>query len=108
MTLVAVTKTVPAERVLQAYEAGQRAFGENRVQEAAGKIEALRSAAPDARWHLIGHLQTNKARQAASLFSLIESVDSLRLARRMWREWPLGRLCRGCCALAAERVRGPP
>jgi PLP dependent protein len=82
ITLVAVSKTFPAERVLQAYEAGQRLFGENRVQEFAEKAAALRSL-PDARFHLIGHLQSNKAATAVELFHAIDSVDSLRLARRV-------------------------
>jgi pyridoxal phosphate enzyme (YggS family) len=77
--LVAVTKTFPADIVRQAYDAGQRLFGENRVQEAADKIDAL-SGLPELEWHLIGHLQTNKARQAAECFSMVESVDSVRLA----------------------------
>jgi pyridoxal phosphate enzyme (YggS family) len=81
--LVAVTKTVPAERILEAYSAGQRLFGENKVQEAVSKVTALSEAMPQASWHLIGHLQTNKANQALTTFSLIESVDSLRLAQRL-------------------------
>jgi pyridoxal phosphate enzyme (YggS family) len=83
VTLVAVSKTVEPERVLAAFEAGQRVFGENRVQEAVSKIAATAPRMPGAEWHLIGHLQRNKARAAVDAFSLIESVDSLELARRL-------------------------
>lgn len=74
--LVAVSKFHPAEMILEAYEAGQRCFGESRVQELVGKVEALPS---DIRWHFIGHLQTNKVRQLIGKCSLIESVDSEKL-----------------------------
>jgi pyridoxal phosphate enzyme (YggS family) len=76
VAIVAVTKGFQAEACLQALEAGLHMLGENRVQEALGKMEAV----PDAEWHLIGHLQTNKVKQAAGRFSLIQSVDSVRLA----------------------------
>lgn len=79
--LIAVTKTVDAGRVREAYEAGLRDFGENRVQEGAAKRSAL--AGLDATWHLIGHLQSNKATAAAELFDWIHSVDSIRLAERL-------------------------
>lgn len=79
--LVAVSKTFPLESVREAYAAGQRDFGENRVQEALEKIGA--SADLDARWHLLGHLQTNKARKAASAFAMIQSVDSADLLRKL-------------------------
>jgi PLP dependent protein len=69
--------------VSAAYDAGQRVFGENRVQEGTAKIASLREAMPGATWHLIGHLQANKARLACESFSIIESVDSVRLARRL-------------------------
>ncbi len=82
ITLMAVSKTFPPEQIRQAHVAGLRAFGENRVQEFAGKIAALRDLR-DAEWHMIGHLQTNKAFQAAELFSHIDSVDSVRLARKL-------------------------
>lgn len=75
--LVAVTKGVEAERVSAAIEAGITDVGENRVQEAAAKREAVHA---DARWHLIGHLQTNKAKRAAQLFEVVESVDGMRMA----------------------------
>lgn len=83
VTLVAVSKTFGPDRVLQAFEAGQQVFGENRVQEAVAKIADTAPLMPGAEWHLIGHLQRNKARTAVDAFSLIESVDSLDLARRL-------------------------
>jgi len=79
--VIAVSKTFGAAKVLEAYEAGARDFGENRVQEAKGKVEELKLT--DARWHLIGHLQTNKARLAARIFDMIHSVDSVRLAKML-------------------------
>jgi pyridoxal phosphate enzyme (YggS family) len=82
ISLMAVSKTYPAERVHEAYESGIRLFGENRVQEFAEKAGALKSLA-DASFHLIGHLQTNKAGKAAELFSAVDSVDSLRLAQKL-------------------------
>jgi pyridoxal phosphate enzyme (YggS family) len=80
VTLVAVSKTKPADSVAACLQAGQRVFGENRVQEAAGKFPALRAAHPDLRLHLIGGLQTNKARDAVRLADVIESLDRPRLA----------------------------
>jgi pyridoxal phosphate enzyme (YggS family) len=80
VTLVAVTKTQPAARVREAFEAGQRVFGENYVREALAKMAEL---PPGAVWHLIGHLQTNKVRLAVGHFPWIESVDSARLARAL-------------------------
>ncbi len=77
ITLVAVSKTYPAQAVARAYEHGLRVFGESRVQEAVGKIPSLPS---DAEWHFIGHLQRNKVRAALPLFHLIHSVDTLSLA----------------------------
>jgi len=82
ITLMAVTKTFPPEFIGEAYAAGIRAFGENRVQEYASKVDALRSLA-DAEWHLIGHLQSNKASKAAELFSAVDSLDSVRLAEKL-------------------------
>jgi pyridoxal phosphate enzyme (YggS family) len=82
ITLMAVSKTVEPERIRQAYAAGLRVFGENRVQEFTEKASAL-SEMNDAEWHLIGHLQSNKAKKAAELFHAIDSVDSLRLAERV-------------------------
>lgn len=82
IALMAVSKTVSPERIREAYDAGLRLFGENRVQEFAGKVGALRDLR-DAQWHLIGHLQTNKATKAAELFASIDSVESLRLAEKL-------------------------
>jgi pyridoxal phosphate enzyme (YggS family) len=79
--LVAVSKTFDAERIVPVIEAGQRRFGENRVQEAQGKWPALKSAYPDIVLHLIGPLQTNKAGDAVALFDVIESVDRDKLAK---------------------------
>jgi PLP dependent protein len=82
VTLMAVSKTFPPESVREAYAAGIRVFGENRVQEFSGKFDALHDLG-DAEWHMIGHLQTNKAAKAAELFSAVDSVDSLKLARKL-------------------------
>ncbi|HKD02299.1 MAG TPA: YggS family pyridoxal phosphate-dependent enzyme [Terriglobales bacterium] len=82
IALMAVSKTHPPERMLEAYAAGLRLFGENRVQEFAAKSGALGNLA-GAQWHMIGHLQTNKAARAAELFSAVDSVDSLKLAERL-------------------------
>jgi PLP dependent protein len=84
--LVAISKTHPPEAVREAFAAGIRDFGENRVQEAEPKIAAtadLREAG--LRWHLVGHLQSNKARKAAALFEVVQSLDSLELANRLAR-----------------------
>lgn len=83
--LIAVSKTHPAEVVAAAYAAGLRAFGENRVQEADEKIAACAGFRQDVEWHLIGHLQRNKAKKAAQLFDVIHSVDSLELAQALSR-----------------------
>ena len=88
--LVAVSKTVNLDRIQEGIAAGIKTLGENRVQEAEGKIAALGRPVS---WHLIGHLQTNKAKLAVSLFDLIHSVDSLHLAEALQRQ-----------ALAQERV----
>jgi pyridoxal phosphate enzyme (YggS family) len=79
VTLVAVGKTVPPERLRAAVAAGYEVLGENRVQEAAAKIPLV----PGPRWHMVGHLQANKARRAVELFDVLEAVDSLELARRL-------------------------
>ena len=81
--LVAVSKTHPARVIREAIEAGARVFGENKVQEAEGKI--LEIGRERAEWHLIGHLQSNKARKAVRLFDVIHSLDSLELATRLER-----------------------
>ncbi|MCA3256367.1 MAG: YggS family pyridoxal phosphate-dependent enzyme [Alphaproteobacteria bacterium] len=73
--LVAVSKTHPAEAIVPLIEAGQRSFGENRVQEAQGKWPALKASHPDLRLHLVGQLQSNKAAEAVALFDVIHSVD---------------------------------
>ena len=78
--LIAVSKTVEAERIAQALAAGVRALGENRVQEARAKIAELGRPAP---WHLVGQLQTNKAKEAVDLFDVIHSLDRLELAREL-------------------------
>lgn len=79
--LVAVTKKLPAAAALEAYEAGHRDFGENYVQEGAAKAAELASRMPDARWHLIGRLQSNKAAVAVHAFSLLHGIDSLSTAK---------------------------
>jgi pyridoxal phosphate enzyme (YggS family) len=83
--LVAVSKTHPAALVREAAAAGLEDFGENRVQEAEAKTAELKPEAPSLRWHLIGHLQPNKARRAARLFDLIHTVDSAALVARLER-----------------------
>src|SRR5215212_2349442 len=84
VTLIAVSKTKPAEAVVEAIAEGIDQFGENRVQEAAGKVERVRALlGRDPTWHLIGTLQRNKVRQALELFGLIQSVDSVRLAEAL-------------------------
>jgi pyridoxal phosphate enzyme (YggS family) len=86
VVLVAVSKTHPASAVREAFAAGVRDFGENRVQEAFGKIEAAAElVASGLRWHLVGHLQSNKARRAAVLFDVVQSVDSVDIGRRLGR-----------------------
>jgi len=80
--LIAVTKQVSIAAMRQAYEAGVRDFGESRIQEAAAKHEELQDL-PDITWHLIGHLQTNKAAKALQQFQWIHSIDSLKLAQRL-------------------------
>jgi pyridoxal phosphate enzyme (YggS family) len=82
IVLMAVSKTQAPGRVREAYDAGLRVFGENRVQEFAGKVEALRDLRA-AEWHMIGHLQTNKAAKTAELFRAVDSVDSLKLAEKL-------------------------
>jgi len=81
--LVAVTKTVAVSRIREARDAGVKVFGENRVQEARGKVALLRSLS--LQWHLVGHLQTNKSKLAVELFDLVHSLDSVRLAASMDR-----------------------
>lgn len=85
VTLVGVSKGFPAAAIEEALAAGLREVGENRVQEAAAKIQALAAKGLMPRWHLIGHLQTNKAKIAADLFGIIHSVDTVRLAQELSR-----------------------
>ncbi len=87
VTLIGVTKTVGPEAVAEAYEAGLRDFGENRVQEAVAKIDAIGQLGLSPRWHLIGHLQTNKVKAAAGRFAILHSIDSLRLAEALSRRY---------------------
>ncbi len=86
VTLVAVSKTFPAEAIRPVIAAGQRVFGENRVQEAQGKWPALREETADIELHLIGPLQSNKAGDAVALFDVIESVDREKIARALAAE----------------------
>jgi len=79
--LVAVSKTFPVQDIRAAFEEGQRDFGENKVQEALQKIEATRDL--DLTWHLVGHLQSNKAKKAASLFDVVHSIDGVDLLTRL-------------------------
>src|ERR1700751_1344608 len=82
VALMAVTKTHAPERIREAHAAGLRLFGENRVQEFAGKAAALADL-KEAEWHMIGHLQTNKAAKAAELFRAVDSVDSVKLSEKL-------------------------
>lgn len=86
VTLVAVTKTVGLSEIRTAYSLGVKDFGENRVQEAAAKIGQLTDLVPRPVWHMVGHLQTNKAKVAVGLFDIIHSVDSVRLAGILSRQ----------------------
>jgi len=82
IALMAVCKTFPSEAILEAYDAGQRLFGENRVQEFAEKYPKIASL-PDAQFHMIGHLQSNKTAKAAEIFHAVDSIDSAKLAQRL-------------------------
>lgn len=82
ITLMAVSKTFSPEHIREAYAAGARVFGESKVQEFSGKFPAIADLA-DAHWHMIGHLQSNKATKAAEIFSAIDSIDSLRVAEKL-------------------------
>jgi pyridoxal phosphate enzyme (YggS family) len=86
VTLVAVSKTFDAADIQPVIEAGQRVFGENRVQEAQGKWPALKAAFPDIELHLIGPLQSNKAKEAVALFDVIETVDRDKIAAELAKE----------------------
>jgi pyridoxal phosphate enzyme (YggS family) len=93
ITLVVVTKEVGVSAIRAAFDCGVRDFGENRVQDAEDKIAQLSDLRPDIIWHMIGHLQSNKARTALELFDIIHSVDSVRLAeilsRRAEKSFPV-------------------
>jgi PLP dependent protein len=93
ITLIGVSKTHPAGAILEAYEAGVRHFGENRVQEWEGKRGEVLSGGElsGAVWHLIGHLQSNKAGRAAKIFDCVDSVDDFGVAERLRRGWVEGR-----------------
>jgi pyridoxal phosphate enzyme (YggS family) len=91
VTLVAIAKTMPAEVVEEARAAGQQVFGENRVQEAAGKYPVLRAGRPGLALHLVGPLQTNKVAQALDLFDVIQTLDREKLAHALVRERERGR-----------------
>lgn len=82
VALMAVCKTFPAEAIMEAYQAGQRLFGENRVQEFGEKFPKVADLA-DARFHMIGHLQSNKTAKAAEIFHAVDSIDSAKLAQRL-------------------------
>jgi pyridoxal phosphate enzyme (YggS family) len=86
VTLIAVSKTMPVEAILPALEAGQRVFGENYVQEAKAKWPELKARFPDAQVHMIGPLQSNKAKEAVELFDAIHSLDRESLAKELARE----------------------
>jgi len=90
VTLLAVSKTFGADAVREAHAAGQRAFGENQVQEALAKIAALADLRPAIEWHLIGPLQSNKTREAAAAFDWVHSVDRPKLAERLSAQRPPG------------------
>jgi pyridoxal phosphate enzyme (YggS family) len=93
ITLVVVTKEVGVSAIRAAFDCGIRDFGENRVQEAEDKIAQLSDLRPDVTWHMVGHLQSNKARTAVELFDIIHSIDSVRLAeilgRRVEKTFPV-------------------
>lgn len=86
VTLVAVSKTHPAASIVEALDAGQRCFGENRVQEALQKFPELRESQPDFELHLIGPLQSNKAAEAVAHFDVIQTVDREKIARALAKE----------------------
>jgi len=124
ITLVAVTKGVGAQAIRTAFDCGIRNFGENRVQEAEDKIAQLSDLKPDVTWHMVGHLQSNKARRAVDLFDIIHSIDSVRLAevlnRRVEKPLPVllevnvsgeatkGGFSVGEIALAVNEIRQMP
>jgi PLP dependent protein len=106
VTLIAVTKLLPVEVIRIAYTAGLRHFGESRVQEAIDKQAQLQDL-PDLTWHLIGHLQTNKARKAVEHFQWIHSIDSLKLAEKL-NQAALELARSPQCCLQVKLVPDPP
>ena len=90
ITLLAVSKTWPATALRDAHAAGQHAFGENQVQEALAKIEALADLRPTTEWHLVGPLQSNKTRAVAAAFDWVHSIDRLKVAERLSAQRPPG------------------
>src|SRR5690606_18071240 len=83
ITLVAISKTKPHEDILEAYHAGQRIFGENKIQELTDKWEALPK---DMQWHMVGHVQTNKVKYMAPFVDLVQAVDSMKLLKELDKE----------------------
>jgi len=94
--LLAVTKTVEPKRIIEAVNAGQKLFGENYVQEAKEKIEEIKKAGFDLDWHFIGHLQTNKVKHVIGLFSCIETLDSVKLAKEINKHAKKQDICMPC------------
>jgi pyridoxal phosphate enzyme (YggS family) len=90
IALLAVSKTVPPNVLIEAYDAGQRAFGENYLQEALDKMVALKDRAPGIAWHFIGPIQSNKTRPIAENFDWVHSVDRLKVAQRLSEQRPAG------------------
>ena len=103
--LIAVSKTQPAEAVRAAYAAGQRDFGENYVQELVEKAEALRDLV-ELRWHMIGHLQRNKAKQVASLVRLVHTLDGIDLARELAKRFAVAAPARRLQVLVEVSIAG--
>jgi PLP dependent protein len=83
INLIAVSKFASAAQIVEAYECGQRIFGESRIQECQEKIETLRRMIPEAKWVLVGHLQSNKVGKAATLFDQVQSIDSFKVASKL-------------------------
>ena len=108
ITIVAVTKTFPVERIREAMAVGLRTFGENRVQEAVAKIDQIGSS--DTSWHLIGHLQSNKARFIQGRFAMVQSVDSVAIAEVLGRRVhdPLQLLIEVNVAQEPQKTGAPP
>jgi pyridoxal phosphate enzyme (YggS family) len=86
VNLIAVSKYFPAEKIIEAIDAGQNIFGENKIQEAKEKWPKIKENHPDVKLHLIGHLQSNKAKDAVAIFDVIETLDSVKLAKILHKE----------------------